>query len=69
MKYTQDVDRRVMLQKCLACAAALSFTGGAPRLSQAQSALSPREALARLQEGNQRFTQHRLTSFNDDLPF
>jgi carbonic anhydrase len=67
MKHVYEVDRRAMLQKCLACAAALSFTGGAPRMAKAQSALSPRESLARLQEGNRRFTEHRLTSFNDDL--
>jgi carbonic anhydrase len=67
MKHVYDVDRRAMLQKCLACAAALSFTGGAPRMAKAQSSLGPRESLARLREGNQRFTEHRLTSFNDDL--
>jgi carbonic anhydrase len=56
-----------MLQKCLVCAAALGFTGGAPRIAKAQSALGPREALARLREGNQRFMERRLTSFSDDL--
>jgi carbonic anhydrase len=62
-----NLDRRAMLQKGLACAAAFGFTAAAPQRARAQSALNPREALAHLRDGNQRFTEHRLTSFNEDL--
>jgi carbonic anhydrase len=56
--------RRAILRKGLACAAACAFTAATPQRARAQSALNPREALAHLREG---FTEHRLTSFNEDL--
>jgi carbonic anhydrase len=56
-----------MLQKCLACATASGFVAGAPGIAKAQSAFNPSQALALLKEGNERFTQQRLTSFSEDL--
>jgi carbonic anhydrase len=64
--------RRVSRRGFLASSAASALAIGAsaafvPCSAQAQTALSPDAALARLMDGNARFVAGRLTSFDEDL--
>jgi carbonic anhydrase len=60
--------RRQLLHTGLGAMAATAVGGvGLPRRAAAQSTLSPDAALQMLVDGNRRFYEHRLTSFDDDL--
>ncbi|MBI1779558.1 MAG: carbonic anhydrase [Proteobacteria bacterium] len=63
--------RRHFLRTSLAGAAAGALAGVGiglfPRAAQAQNNISPDAALQQLMDGNQRFAEHRLTSFEEDL--
>ncbi len=66
-----EVSRRQLIQTGITTAAAALLAGGldltfsAP--AQAQSNLSPDEALKELMDGNKRFTSGKMTSFEHDL--
>jgi carbonic anhydrase len=67
----RTLSRRGLLRGTIGSAAA-GFMAGAlelakPDLAQAQSSLSPQAALQALMEGNQRFTERRLSLFQEDL--
>jgi carbonic anhydrase len=64
----QSPPRRRFIALGAACAAA-SWSGGAllPRSARAQTALSPDAALQMLVDGNKRFVDKKLQSFNEDL--
>lgn len=55
--------RRAILQTGLAAAAIAAL----PRAARAQTTLSPPDAVKALLDGNRRFIDHRLTSFDEDL--
>lgn len=57
--------RRGMLRGALSAAAVVGTA--LPRRAGAQSTLSPDAALQALMDGNQRFANHKLTSFDEDL--
>ena len=60
--------RRRLLRSGLGAVAGLTALGtGFPRGAMAQSNLSPDAALQTLLDGNKRFYEHRLTSFDEDL--
>ena len=59
--------RRLLHSGMGAIAATVAFGTILPRNASAQSTLSPDAALQSLLEGNKRFSEHRLTSFDDDL--
>ena len=63
--------RRGLLRSGLVAATGLAAGFGAtlalPAAAQAQSNISPDEAVKQLVEGNKRFVQQQLTSLNDDL--
>ena len=60
--------RRRVLRSGFGVIAATAAGGvGVPRTTAAQSALSPDAALQTLVDGNRRFYEHRLTSFDEDL--
>src|SRR5215204_2813503 len=63
--------RRGLLGGGLAAVTSLAAGFGAtvalPAAAQAQSNISPEEAVKQLMEGNKRFTQQQLTSLNEDL--
>ncbi len=60
--------RRYLLRSGMgAIAAGAALATGLPRGAAAQSSLSPDAALQTLIEGNKRFYEHRLTSFDEDL--
>jgi carbonic anhydrase len=60
--------RRRLLRSGIGALAAAAALGTAfPRGARAQSSLSPDAALSTLLEGNKRFYEHRLTSFDEDL--
>jgi len=60
--------RRRVLQAGLAVAGLAALGGGLmSRAAQAQSTLSPDQALAQLLEGNERFVAKKMTSFDEDL--
>ena len=47
--------------------AAATLLAGMPRLASAQTNLTPAQAFARLMEGNQRYAEGKLASFDEDL--
>lgn len=60
--------RRGFLGSALAAAVpAFSATTSLPGAAQAQTTMTPDAALSELAEGNRRFTEQRMTSFNEDL--
>jgi carbonic anhydrase len=64
--------RRALLKSFLTGAAATAIAGSGieilvPPMTQAQTMPNPQEVVNRLMEGNRRFAEHRLTSFNEDL--
>jgi carbonic anhydrase len=61
--------RRRLLRSGMGAIAASAVLGGAafPSKASAQSTLSPDAALQTLLDGNKRFADHRLTSFDEDL--
>jgi carbonic anhydrase len=66
------LSRRFFLRASVAGTAAAGLGGlgvelAAPDAAWAQSTLSPEAALQTLMDGNRRFTEGRLTSFDDDL--
>jgi carbonic anhydrase len=62
------VSRRGFLASSAVSALAIGVSGTlAPCSAQAQTALAPDAALARLMDGNARFVASRLTSFDEDL--
>jgi carbonic anhydrase len=64
MKYS----RRLFFRKTLAGAATAVFAGLQRELpAVAQTTMSPEAALQALVDGNRRFTEGRMTSFNEDL--
>ena len=54
-------------RRSLFAGAAASLLASAPSHARAQTDLTPTQAFARLMEGNQRYAEGRLTSFNGDL--
>ena len=66
-----EVSRRQLIQTGLTTAAAAFLAGGLDLTfstpAQAQSNLTPDEALKELMDGNKRFTSGKLTSFDHDL--
>jgi carbonic anhydrase len=66
-----ELSRRQLLQTGLTATAAAFLTGGfdltLPSTANAQSKLTPSEALADLMEGNKRFTSGKLTAHEQDL--
>ncbi len=67
-----DRSRRGFLKSSIAGAAAGMLAGAgldlaAPRVARAQTKLSPEGALHEMMEGNRRFVEGRMTSFNGDL--
>jgi len=67
-----DRSRRRFLTSSVASAAAGMLAGAglnlaAPSAARAQTTLSPEGALHEMMEGNKRFVEGRMTSFNDDL--
>jgi carbonic anhydrase len=69
---TPCLSRRQLLRTSIASAATGVLAGGAiefavPRLTFAQSKLSPEAALKALMDGNQRFVERRLTADKEDL--
>lgn len=68
----QDFDRRRFLGTSVAgCAAGLATGAGAlllrPSMARAQDIASPDAALQALMDGNRRYVEGRMTSFNEDL--
>jgi len=67
----QDWSRRALLRGGAALTAGLAAGWGTeialPRMAQAQTQMTPDQALQTMMEGNKRFTQGQMTSFNDDL--
>jgi carbonic anhydrase len=67
----QDWSRRGLLRTGAALAAALTAGWGAemalPKMARAQTQMTPDAALQAMMDGNKRFTQAQLTSFNEDL--
>jgi carbonic anhydrase len=66
------LSRRRLLGATLGGAAAAMLSGigtelAAPRAASAQSTLSPDDALQSLMDGNRRFVERRLTSFQEDV--
>jgi carbonic anhydrase len=62
------LSRRGLLTSGIAGAVATTALGGAfPKRASAQTALSPDAALQTLLDGNKRFVEQRLTSFDEDL--
>jgi carbonic anhydrase len=62
------LSRRGLLKTCLGAAIATTALGPVlPQRAAAQSTLSPAAALQALLDGNKRFVEQRMTSFNDDL--
>jgi len=60
--------RRRLLGQGLGAIAATAALGTAlPRRARAQSTLTPDAALQTLLDGNKRFSEHRMTSFDEDL--
>jgi carbonic anhydrase len=63
--------RRALLRSGLAAAASLALGTdagvGRPATAQAQTSMTPDQALAELSDGNKRFQQQQLTSFKEDL--
>ncbi len=60
--------RRRLLRNGMGAIAATAALGAAfPRHARAQSTLSPDAALQTLLDGNKRFSEHRMTSFDEDL--
>jgi carbonic anhydrase len=60
--------RREFFRKSAAGAAAAAFAGLNPRLrASAQTSVTPEAALQQLIEGNRRFAEGRMTSFDEDL--
>ena len=60
--------RREFVGKSFALTAAVGFSGLIPdAAARAQTAVSPEAALQQLIDGNRRFAEGRLTSFNEDL--
>ena len=66
-----EVSRRRLIQTGLTTAAAALLAGGLdltfPSAAQAQSTLTPDQALKELMDGNQRYTSGKMTSFEHDL--
>jgi carbonic anhydrase len=56
-----------MRRSLFAGAAAASLLASLPIVARAQTDLTPAQAFARLMDGNRRFVEGRLTSFNEDL--
>jgi carbonic anhydrase len=64
----RHLGRRWLLRSGMGAVAATAALGTAlPRAARAQSSLSPDAALQTLLDGNKRFHEHRLTSFDEDL--
>lgn len=63
------LSRRGLLRSGLSLAALSAGGGtlGVPAVALAQTAMSPDQALKEMMDGNKRFTQQQMTSFNDDL--
>ena len=62
------LSRRGLLRNALAgVAAGAAFELPIVRPARAQSTLSPRQALQSLMDGNKRFVERRLVSYNEDL--
>ena len=62
------LSRRGLLRNALAgVAAGAAFELPIARPARAQSTLSPRQALQSLMDGNKRFVERRLVSYNEDL--
>jgi carbonic anhydrase len=59
--------RRLLCGGMGAIAATVALGTAFPGRAVAQSSLSPDAALQRLLDGNKRFSEHRLTSFDEDL--
>ena len=59
--------RRELFRATLAGAATAAFVGTCERPLSAQTALTPEAALQQLIDGNRRFAEGRLNSFNEDL--
>src|SRR5580693_9566061 len=59
--------RRELFRGTLAGAATAAFAGVYERPLSAQTSLTPEAALQQLIDGNRRFAEGRLTSFNEDL--
>jgi carbonic anhydrase len=59
--------RRLLCGGIGAIAATVALGTAFPGRAVAQTSLSPDAALQRLLDGNKRFAEHRLTSFDDDL--
>jgi carbonic anhydrase len=65
---TAGLGRRRLLRSGMGAIAATAARGSAfPRKASAQSTLSTDAALQTLLDGNKRFAEHRLTSFDEDL--
>ena len=66
----QELSRRQLLRTGIAAGAAVLAGGlefAMPETAQAQSKLTPDQALAALMEGNKRYTSGKLKSFDEDL--
>lgn len=66
------LSRRNLLRASMASATAGALTGlgaglAAPRVAMAQSTLTPEAALKELMDGNRRFTERRMTFYQEDL--
>jgi carbonic anhydrase len=59
--------RRGFLRTCIGLVAGAAIGVTFPQHAFAQTTMSPDAALQALLDGNKRFTDHRLTSLNDDL--
>jgi carbonic anhydrase len=59
--------RREFLGRSLTLGMTAGFSGLIPTAARAQTALSPEAALQQLIDGNRRFSEGRITSFDEDL--
>jgi carbonic anhydrase len=59
--------RREFLGRSLTLSMTAGFSGLIPTAARAQTALSPEAALQQLIDGNRRFSEGRITSFDEDL--
>jgi carbonic anhydrase len=59
--------RRELFRGTLAGAATAAFVGAYERPVSAQTSLTPEAALQQLIDGNRRFAEGGMTSFNEDL--
>ena len=62
-----DWSRRGFLRTSVALTAGLTAGLAVPSMARAQTQITPDAALQAMMDGNKRFTQSQMTSFNDDL--